>query len=97
MIRHVVSWNYKESVTPDERVRLNAEFQKSFQLLEKKIPGVLSISVGAPPLKSSTKDLCLYVEMETEEVLQKYASHPEHLKIVEKIVEYCQDRCCLDF
>ncbi|WP_434310916.1 Dabb family protein [Hominifimenecus sp. rT4P-3] len=97
MIRHVVSWNYKEEVSAEKKEELYAYFKEAFSALKEKVPGVISISVGAPPLPSSTKELCLYVEMQEESVLPLYAGHPDHLAIVEVIKRFCQDRCCVDF
>lgn len=97
MLRHIVSWNYQENISQATRRDLNNYFTDAFSQLKEKIPGVLSVVVAAPPMASSTKDLCLYAEFSDEEALKNYASHPEHQKIVKVIQENCQDRCCVDF
>ena len=97
MVRHIVSWNYKEDISAEKKMELNAQLTAAFLALKDKIPGVNYIEVGAPPLKSSTKELCLYVEMEDEAVLPLYANHSDHLAVVDIIKANCKDRCCLDF
>ncbi len=97
MVRHIVSWNFNKDVSEEKKKELYSYFTEAFTALKEKVPGVKEVLVGAPPLASSTKELCLYVEMEDESVISLYAGHPEHLKIVEVIKANCSDRCCVDF
>lgn len=97
MVRHVVSWNFNPDVSDEKKQELYKFFEKEFTALKDKVPGVICVIVGNPPLSSSNKELCLYVEMEDESIIPLYAGHPEHLKIVEVIKTYCNDRCCVDF
>jgi len=97
MVRHVVSWNYKDEIESDKKQKLNMFFKNAFLDLKEKVPGVLNIEVGAPPLDSSSKELCLYVEMTDEHILLTYRDHPDHVAIAEIIKDNCKDRCCVDF
>jgi len=96
MVRHIVSWNYREEVPAEKREALNGYFREAFPALVGLIPGVTKVDFFAPPLSSSSKDLCLYVEMEGPEVIEVYANHPEHIKVAQHIRANCKDRCCTD-
>ena len=97
MVRHIVSWNFREDITEDRRAELYAYFKEAFPALKGKIPGILKVEIAAPPLASSTKDMVLYVEMEKPEDIPVYANHPEHLKVAGVVRANFKDRCAADF
>ncbi len=96
MVRHIVSWNFRPEVTEEKKKELYAYFAEAFPALVGKIPGVLHAEIATPPLPSSTKDMCLYVEMEKPEDIPVYANHPEHLKVAQVVRANFQDRCATD-
>ena len=96
MVTHIVMWNFKESLT--EEVKKQAEMKEKLEALKELVPGVLSVKVVIHPLASSTRDIALIGEYEDEAALKTYASHPEHVKVVETIIKkYCTDRTAFDF
>ena len=96
MVRHVVSWNFKDEVPEERRVELMKELAAAFPTLIGKIPGLLKVEVGMPPLKSSNCDMVLYCEMEKEEDLAVYRDHPDHVAIAQIIRANCKERRCTD-
>ncbi|WP_434309047.1 Dabb family protein [Hominifimenecus sp. rT4P-3] len=96
MIRHIVSWNFKPEISEEKRVEIRAALAEAFPTLVGKIPGLIAVSVGMPPLESSNCDLALYCEMEEEKDLIIYRDHPEHVKIAEIVRANCEGRRCVD-
>ena len=72
MVRHIVSWNFKEEIPEEKRAEIRETLAAAFPTLVGKIPGLLNVSVGMPPLGSSNCDLALYCEMEEEKDLAVY-------------------------
>lgn len=96
MVRHIVSWNFKEEIPEEKRAEIRETLAAAFPTLVGKIPGLLNVSVGMPPLGSSNCDLALYCEMEEEKDLAVYRDHSEHQKIAKIVRANCEGRRCVD-
>ncbi|WP_367848779.1 Dabb family protein [Rhodoferax sp. WC2427] len=85
MIKHIVMWNVRGE-TAQERDE-SALFVKSrFEALAGLIPGMRCLEVGVDV--SGVDYAChvvLYSEFETQQALDAYASHPEHLRIRQEL------------
>ena len=98
MVTHIVMWNFDASFTEETKKQAAAEMKEKLEALKEIVPGVLSVKVITEPLVSSTRDIALIGEYEDEAALKTYASHPEHVKVVETIIKkYCTDRTAFDF
>lgn len=94
MVVHVVMFKFCDE---DKSANI-AEVTKRLNALVALIAELKKMEVGVNFSASDRAfDLCLYSTFETEEDLQTYAVHPEHLKVVElvkavtiesKIVDY---------
>ncbi|GAA0313630.1 MULTISPECIES: Dabb family protein [Oceanobacillus] len=97
MIKHIVQWNHRENFSEAEK-KTNAEkIKNELESLKEKIDGVVSIKVIIDPLATSDRDIILDSEFETEEALQQYQIHPEHVRVSEFVKECVQDRVCVDY
>ncbi|WP_250502506.1 Dabb family protein [Caballeronia sp. AZ7_KS35] len=85
MIRHIVMWRVRGE-TPDERQQARQLVKESFEGLRGAIPGMLNLEVG---LDSSAVDyacdVVLITEFDSQAALDGYATHPEHLKVRERL------------
>ncbi len=97
MIKHIVMWNFIETLSAEEKREAAVKIKESLEALQTVIPGTLSIQVVTEPLSSSTRDLALIGEYEDEEALKAYAGHPEHIKAGTFIKQVCKDRTAFDF
>ncbi|QSZ41543.1 Dabb family protein [Sulfurimonas aquatica] len=97
MIVHIVMFKFQK-----EDMALNiAKVKHKLEKLEQLIPELKSIEVGVNFDESDRAfDLSLYSTFETQEDLEIYAGHEEHLKVVEliksvtlesKVVDYVLD------
>lgn len=94
MIVHIVMFKFK-----DENKALNiAKVQKKLMKLEELIPSLKMMEVGVNFNESPRAfDLSLYSTFETEEDLEAYQVHPEHLQVVELIKEVTIESKVVDY
>jgi hypothetical protein len=85
MIKHIVMWNVRGE-TPEEK-REAALFLKSrFEDLSGRIPGMRRLEVGIDTSGVDYAcDVVLYTEFDTQEALNAYATHPDHLRVRQEL------------
>ncbi|MFM0740544.1 Dabb family protein [Paraburkholderia xenovorans] len=81
MIRHIVMWRVRGD-TPEEKAASRQLVKKSFEGLRGRIPGMTHLEIG---LDSSAVDyacdVVLVTDFESQQALDNYAQHPEHLRV----------------
>lgn len=97
MVRHIVSWNFKEELTPEEKAGHGLKIKKDLEALKSVIEGIQELTVIVSPLPSSNAEIVLNSLFETEEALAAYQIHPEHKKASSFVGSVTKDRRCLDF
>lgn len=97
MIRHIVGWNLKIGFTEEEQKENAARIKAGLEAFKDLLPGVISIRVEIEPLNSSTRQIILISDFETEADLISYQIHPEHHKFSAFVGSVTTDRVCLDF
>ncbi|MCM1154636.1 MAG: Dabb family protein [Roseburia sp.] len=97
MIQHIVLWNFKEDLTAEEKNAAAARMKKELEAIKELVPGTVSIQVVKNEMDSSNCDVALISTFESKEALDKYQSHPEHLKAKDFIVGVVDRRVCLDY
>lgn len=85
MIRHIVMWNVRGS-TPEEK-RANMELvRRGFHGLRGHIPGLIHLEIGIDSSRvDHACDVVLYSEFVSQEALDAYANHPEHLRVRDEL------------
>lgn len=98
MVKHVILWQLKEEFSEEEKTTICAGIKEGLESLMGKIPGLIEIKVNANGLSSSNADVMLDSTFESEEALQGYAVHPEHVKVAdEKVRPFTASRVCMDY
>lgn len=97
MIRHLVSWQFANGISQEEKKANAVKIKKELEGLKNKIEGVQELRVRIELLGSSTADLLLDSCFTDLEALTRYQNHPEHLEIAGFIREVTQNRTCVDF
>ena len=98
MVKHVVMWNFKPEVKPEDKERLKRDMKKNLEELKGKVEGLLSVSFIETPAEGSTHEIALVTEHESEAYVKLYGNHPEHVKVADKYVRpYTCDRACLNY
>ena len=98
MVKHIILWKLKESLTEAEKAETKANAKAALETLAGKIPGLLSIKLHISGLASSNADMMLDSSFESEEALKCYQSHPDHVAAANGFVRpFTETRLCLDF
>jgi len=91
MIKHVVMWKLKNISDGDETV-------KKLKNLEGRIPGLISIDAGTDTNKGSAAfDVALISRHDSQEALNSYQDHPEHVEVKNFIGSVVNERVVVDF
>ena len=91
MVKHIVLYTLKEGVDKKEAVAI---IKAQLEPLVGVIPGLTHMEIRQA---YNGMDYALYSEFESRELLESYAVHPLHLKVVDFIKEVRESRACVDY
>lgn len=95
MVKHIILWKLKDEFNTDE---VKSGIKNSLEGLLGVVPGLLEIKVETESLHSSNVDVMLYSVLESEDALNGYAVHPEHVRVANTFVRpYTETRACFDY
>lgn len=97
MVKHIILWKLKESMTEEEKVAARAEAKRRLESLNGKIDGLISLKVVTKCLPSSNADMMLDSEFESVEALEGYQTNPLHVEAATYVRSVVEARLCLDF
>jgi len=98
MVSHIVMWNFRKDIAEEDRKKVARNMKINLEGLIDKVPGLLSVKVIETPILSSTHDLALITQLESENSIMVYANHPDHIYVADTYVRpYVTDRVCLDY
>ena len=97
MIKHIILWKLKETLSEEEKAEARAEAKRRLEALDGKIDGMIDIKVITDRLPSSTADMMLDSTFETEEALAGYQVNPLHVEAATYVRSVVEARLCLDF
>lgn len=97
MVRHIVAWNYRDTMSGDEKIEAGLRIKMLLEDLKERIDGIISIHVEINPLKSSNRCIILNSLFKDEAALKNYQVHPLHVKAGEYVRSVTIDRSCIDF
>ena len=81
MVKHIVMWNVRGE-TSEQKKETAMLVKSAFESLSGKIPGLTKLEVGLDvSAVDYACDVVLYTEFESQESLDAYSSHPEHLRV----------------
>jgi hypothetical protein len=87
MIKHIVIWKLINKTTPLEKSTDALVIKNGLEDLVGKIPGLLKAEVGIDfSGKETSGDIVLYAEFASQEALENYRNHPEHVRVGKNIV-----------
>lgn len=98
MVRHVILWKLKESLSEEEKKKVAEGIKENLEALVGKVPGLVSLDIVTQAMASSNADVMLDSLLENEEALKDYQKHPEHVKAADTYVRpYTEVRMCIDY
>ncbi|HHW2312381.1 MULTISPECIES: Dabb family protein [Pseudomonadaceae] len=97
MIKHIVMWNIKGDSSV-EKLANSLRVKRLFEGMAGAIPGMKKIEIGIDISRIDYAcDVVLYSEFESQEALEGYASHPEHLRVREQLADVRTSRHQVDY
>lgn len=98
MVRHIILWQLKDELTDMEKQQVKVQIKEGLEALKDKVPGIIDIKVHIQGLETSNADLMLESSFVSQEALNGYSIHPEHVKVAGGVVRpNTKSRTCLDF
>ena len=99
MVKHIILWTLNPELSEEEKQTVKEGIKVGLEGLVGKVPGLIDVKVNiSGRLASSNADVMLDSTLESEEALQGYAKHPEHVAVANgKVRPYTVQRACLDF
>lgn len=98
MVRHIVAWSFVEGLSQEEKLDHAKLIKRELENLNNLIPEIVSINVFDKHLSSSGSDLMLDSVFESEEALNAYQIHPEHVRVATTFVRPVTcNRKCIDY
>lgn len=98
MVKHVILWKLKEEITGEAKEKVLRDMKENLEALVGKVPGLLHLAIVVTPLASSNADVMLDSELESEDALKGYQSHPEHVAVANTYVRpFTEVRLCMDY
>lgn len=96
-VRHVVMWRLRAE-TPFERDAARRKVKDAFEGLRGRIEGLQTIEVGVDVSNVDYAcDVVLVSEFATAEQLERYATHPEHLRVRQELGDLRIERHQVDY
>ena len=95
MIRHIVTWDFREEFTDDESKVYGEEIKRELENLKNLIDGIVSIKVLNNAMFSSDADILLDSTFVDEDAYKVYQTHPEHVRVGTYVVRprTCNRKC----
>jgi hypothetical protein len=91
-------WKLKDSARGTSKDQNALELKSVLEDLKNKISVIKQIEVGINFNKSSAAyDVVLYSEFDSQQDLQAYQKHPDHVKVVDFVNEIRDDRAVVDY
>jgi hypothetical protein len=90
-------WNV-QGETPEQKSEAAKRVKRAFETLHGKIPGMLKLEIGIDFSRIDYAcDVVLYSEFDSQESLQAYATHPEHLRVRDELTGVRTSRHQVDY
>lgn len=97
MLKHIVLFKLKESLSAAEKQDVMNRFKTAIEALPATITTIRHIHVGFNINPDEQWDICLDSEFDTLEDIKAYSIHPAHLAAAGLLKEAKEERACTDY
>ena len=98
MIKHIVFWRLHSTFDAATKEAKAIEAKQRLEALAGEIPALLAIEVGINfNATDGASDIALYTEFATQEDLDSYQQHPQHVALIPFIVSIAEERRVVDY
>ena len=96
-LRHIVMWKLNGESVADRDAQAT-EIIEALVPLRDSVPSVRSLQVQRNELfEGANYDVVLIGDFDDADGLETYATHPEHVKVIDLVRGYSADRVAVDF
>lgn len=86
MVKHIILWKLKKDLTEDEQIKIKNDIKTNLEALVDKIDGLEKMEIRIEKLPSSSADIMMDSEFESNEALEAYQNNPEHVFVADNFV-----------
>lgn len=97
MVRHIVLFRLKESLSQVEKRDIAVRFKTAIEALPEVIGFIGKIEVGLNINENEKFDIALYSEFKTLDEVKAYSAHPSHVAAAGILTGHVDERACVDF
>ncbi len=98
MIKHIVLWKLKDQVEGTSKIENALKIITQLEDLKNHIPEIVQIEAGRNFNPSEAAyDVALYSMFVSKEDLEKYQTHPEHVKVASFVNSVVDERVVVDY
>lgn len=97
MVRHIVLFRLKESLSQVEKRDIAVRFKTAIEALPEVIGFIGKIEVGLNINENEKFDIALYSEFKTLDDVKAYSAHPSHVAAAGILTGHVDERACVDF
>ncbi len=98
MVKHMILWKLKDSLSEEEKVQVKKEIKERLEALEGQIDGLESMQIRTEYLPSSSADIMMDSLFTDEQALKGYQTHPKHVAVADTYVRpNVEIRLSMDF
>ncbi len=97
MVRHIVLFRLKESLSQAEKRDIAVRFKTAIEALPEVIGFIGKIEVGLNINENEKFDIALYSEFKTLDEVKAYSAHPSHVAAAGILTGHVDERACVDF
>ena len=97
MIRHVVMFDFLEEAEGRSALENARIAQEMLEKLPEQIPWIRRSETGLNHSGQTNYHLCLIADFDSQEDLERYIVHPDHVKVGEFMKKVRRNRSCVDY
>jgi len=98
MLRHVILWTLKDTLSASEKKSTKKAAKEQLEGLLGRVPSLRGISVNVAPLPTSNCDMMLVASFDNARGLEDYSKHEAHVEVANTYVRpYVETRVCFDY
>lgn len=97
MVKHIVLFKLKESLTAEAKSEVANNFKNAIEALPTSIPFIRKVFVGVNINATEAWDICLESEFDSLDDVKAYAVHPAHVAAAGILKDAKADRACCDY
>lgn len=97
MIKHMIMWQFKDSLSADEKQTAINKLVQDIAAVQKISEGITEYHLQPSTEMSSNYDLLLLVGFDTQEHFDAFQHDPFHLQVAQYLASVMQSKACQDY